>query len=318
MKRVWLTVTLFFSCFLCLTFGAERLSWDALGGGTISHRILFELRLPRCLLSLVVGGALAVMGAVYQVLFRNALAEPYVLGVSSASTLGIAIAELFFGVTAYSVVGVVTGFGAASLLTAALIVMSLSRWGNSTERIVLFGMGANFVLSSLLFLVLSYFSQHVGGGETLRRLFGQIPWLNLHEVLVLSALTLPFLLAILALGRHLDALALGDDVARTLGVSAAKSRPWLLGLSSGLLAVIVSYTGGIGFVGLVVPHAVRLVFRPRSTRELLVVAWVVGSSFLAVADTISRTLLPPLEFPIGLVTTLLGGPLFLYLLWRRP
>ena len=118
-------------------------------------------------------------------------------------------------------------------------------------------------------------------------------------------------------GRSLDALALGDGVARTLGYSPPKTRNGILGISSVLIALVVSFTGAIGFVGLIVPHAVRLVFRPATTRMLFVISFVVGAGFLVLSDVLARSLVPPLEFPIGIITTLVGGPIFLYLLWRR-
>lgn len=298
-------------------FGAERLQWsEVMIPGSVSHRILFELRLPRLLLTLVAGGALAMLGGSYQILFNNSLAEPYVLGVSSAVTLGVVLSEVFLGLPAYSYWGTAAGFSAALVVTVFLVVIGSSRLGESMDRVVLFGMGLNFVLSSLLFLVLSYTYQHLGGGS-IRWLFGQIPWVSLKEAEAITLASVPFIAGLFVLSRHLDALSLGDSVARTLGFSPPRSRVLLMALTSMYLSLIVSFTGGIGFVGLVVPHAVRLILRPANTRVLLFFSFISGALFLAFSDVVSRALLPPFEFPIGVITTLIGGPVFLFLLWKR-
>lgn len=297
--------------------GTESLKWvDIFNPKSPAHRILFELRLPRLWLSLLAGGVLALLGGSYQSLFNNSLAEPYLLGVSSAVTLGIVAAEIFLGIPTLTVWSAFFGAGAAFAVTVLLLVLSLSRMGQASERLVLFGLGVNFVLSSALFLVLSYAFQHMGGGSQ-RWLFGQIPWVSLREVTWLTIFSVPFLVGILLLSRGLDALAFGESVARTLGFSAKFVRSGVLVLSCGLLSGMVFYTGSIGFVGLVVPHAVRLLFAPGSSRALMGYSFLVGAVFLAAADLVSRLLLPPFEFPIGIITTLFGGPLFLYLLWVR-
>jgi len=297
--------------------GAEPIHLASiLSPGSISHRIFFELRLPRLLLTLIAGGALAMLGGTYQILFNNSLAEPYVLGVSSAVTLGIVLAEVVFKVPAYSYWGTGAGFAAALVVTIFLLIIGSSRLGESMDRIVLFGMGLNFVLSSILFLVLSYYYQHMGGGS-IRWLFGQIPWLSLKEASLIGLFSLPFVAGLFILSRHLDALSLGDSVARTLGFHPTTSRVWLMAVTSLFVSLIVSFTGGIGFVGLVVPHAVRLLIRPANTRVLFIFSFLAGALFLALSDVISRALLPPFEFPIGVITTIVGGPAFLFLLWRR-
>jgi len=297
--------------------GAEKISWNEIWDpSSAAHRIFFELRIPRLFLTLIVGGVLASLGGTYQILFHNALAEPYVLGICSAVTLGIGVAEVFLKVPTYSLTAGAIGFGFGGIATVLLIFLALSRVGDDADELILFGMGLNFVLSSALFLMLSYAYQHMGGGS-LRWLFGQIPWASAKEVALLAAVVAPLLGLILLFSRRLDALAFGDTVARTMGFHPARARAVFLAVSSLLLAVVVFFTGAIGFVGLVIPHGIRLVFRPSSSRLLLVMSMVAGSLFLAVSDLLSRLLLPPFEFPIGILTTLFGGPVFLYLLWRK-
>ncbi len=281
-----------------------------------SHRILWELRMPRATFVFFAGASLAAVGAVYQILFHNPLAEPFLLGISTAAVLGIATAEAFFGILSPSPLSQLIGLFGAGVVTSLLLLLSYSDAGTQTERIALFGVGVNFVLSSILFLLLSYQSQHVGGGS-LRWLFGQVPWVGMKDALRFSVGAGAVLAALLFAARSLDALAFGDGVARTMGFSPRRSRLVFLSLTSLLVAWLASFTGSIGFVGLVIPHAVRLVYRPSTARVLLALAIPLGGAFLLLSDAASRVLLPPMEFPIGIVTTIVGGPLFLVLLWKR-
>jgi len=295
-------------------FGSEPVPLSSLGeAGSTGYRLFFELRLPRLLSVVMAGAALSLLGGTYQTLFHNPLAEPYLLGVSNAVVLGLAGGEILFGLSPQSLAGHGLGLLGATLVTGAILL--LHRYRPRTE-LILFGMGTQFVLSSILFLILSYHSQTVGGGS-LRWLFGQIPWPSMREALGFTALTLPLMAGLFVGGRSLDALSLGDSVSRTLGVSPERARAVHLGLSSALVAVVVSYAGSIGFVGLVVPHVVRLVLRPQTTRQLFLASALLGGSFLALSDVLSRAMLPPMEFPIGVMTTVIGGPLFLVLLGRR-
>lgn len=315
-RAVWICFAVAF-LFATLFFGAEPLRWDQFGNAdSATYRILWELRLPRLLFVILVGGTLSLLGGTYQVLFRNPLAEPYILGVSSAVVLGVVGTEAFLQVSPVSQTATLFGFLGALGATVLLVLMGNIAGSKQVERIVLFGMGLNFILSSILFLVLSFYNQHVGGGS-LRWLFGHIPWLSLSEVAGLYARVLPVLFVLFVLGRPLDAISLGDGVARTLGYSPTRNRNILLILTSFVLATLVIYTGAIGFIGLVVPHLVRLVFRPSTSRVLFSISFILGAAFLAFSDSLSRILLPPFELPIGIVTTLIGGPAFLALLWRR-
>lgn len=284
--------------------------------GSQARRILWELRVPRAVFVFFAGASLAAVGAVYQILFHNPLAEPFLLGISTAAVLGIASTEAFFGILSPSPASQLIGLIGAGIVTALLLLLSYSNAGPQTERIALFGVGVNFVLSSVLFLLLSYQTQHVGGGS-LRWLFGQVPWVSAKDALRFSIGAGAVLAALIFAARSLDALAFGDGVARSLGFSPRRGRMVFLSLTSVLVAWLASFTGSIGFVGLVVPHIVRLVYRPSTARVLLLLAIPLGGAFLLLSDAASRVLLPPMEFPIGIVTTIVGGPLFLVLLWKR-
>ena len=289
---------------------------DAFQNGTISHQIAFDLRLPRLLFVLMIGGTLSVLGGCYQVLFRNPLAEPYLLGISSGVSLMAAIMHVGFQMplNSWSMIGV--GCGSAFAISVLLLSLGRLAKGSSTERLVLFGMSLNFVLSSLLFLYLTFASQQLGGGS-MQWLFGHIPWVTLEEGVYYFVTGLVFVALWFVMGRQLDAMAMGDTVARTLGVSPVLTRRVVILTSSLFLGLVVVQTGSIGFVGLVIPHCVRLIFSPHSSRSLFLFSFAGGGVFLLFCDFLSRNLLPPMEFPIGIITTLVGSPIFLWLLWKR-
>lgn len=297
-------------------FGAESLHLSEIfTSGSTDHEIFFRLRLPRVLFAALVGGALSILGATYQIIFQNPLSEPYVLGISSAATLGIVLSEMLLGVAAISWAAGAFGFLGGALVTVVIILFAQSRMGKTSERVLLFGIGWNFVLSSILFILLSF--QLQSSGQNFRFLFGQIPWLTLSEAGRLWTAVFPLLFLLWILGRKLDALSFGDSTARTMGVAPRLTRNFCLALTSLILCILVIYTGSIGFVGLAIPHVTRLWIRPQSTRRLLEVSFVLGGLFLVVADITSRVLLPPYEFPVGTITTLLGGPIFIAMLWKR-
>lgn len=297
-------------------FAGVPLDWNDWSADGTTARIVWDLRLPRMLFVFGCGAALAAVGACYQIMFHNPLAEPYLLGVSSAATLGIVVAEILGGIASTSLLSQGVGLSSAALATLLLGAISFSRVGRQAERVALFGLGLNFVLSSALFLFLSYHSQQLGGGA-MRWLFGHIPWVSANQSFQFALGTFALLALLLGLARRLDALSFGDGVARTLGVSPHSTRILFLTLTSVLIAWMASLTGSIGFVGLVAPHCVRLGWRPGTSRKLLALCIPLGGACLVLSDALSRTILPPLEFPIGVITTLVGGPLFLVLLWKR-
>ena len=285
--------------------GAESLRMSELFVvDSISYRVFWELRFPRLLVTLALGGILGSVGSIYQSIFKNPLCDPYILGISSAVLVGLALGNSLFW-----------GMSSAIVLVVLLMGFSLSQKRNP-ERVILFGMGANFFLSSVLFVVLSLQNESVGGG-TLKWFFGFLPWVSLKEGLayiVSSCLSLGFLILF---SRSLDILRLGDPVAKTLSVSPLLVRNIYLLMTSLLMGVTVSLSGTVGFVGLVIPQVCRIIFKPQSMASLMTLSFLMGSAFLSLADGLSRSVLPPFEFPVGIITTLLGGPIFLIILWRK-
>jgi iron complex transport system permease protein len=287
--------------------------WAALAGTGqgMSGEVVTGLRLPRALAAFACGGLLALAGALMQVLLRNPLADPYVLGVSGGAAVG-ALSAMLFGLPLLFIHG-----GAfAGAFAAILVVFGLARGDGSwtQTRLLLTGVIVAAGCSAAVALIISVAAEHQLRGM-LFWLMGDLshagsPW----PALLVLALGLA---AALPLSRDLNLLARGDLVARTLGVGVRGLRGAVYVLASLLTAVAVTTTGSVGFVGLVVPHLVRLAIG-NDQRVLLPAAALAGGSLLVAADTLARTVVAPQQLPVGVLTALLGVPVFLYLLSRQP
>ncbi|MFI9208472.1 FecCD family ABC transporter permease [Streptomyces sp. NPDC053253] len=289
-----------------LTGGASELS-------PIRDGIVWNLRLPRTLLAAVCGAGLAVCGAVMQSLLRNPLADPFVLGVSSgASTGAVLVVVLGVGGGVLSVTG---GAFLGAVCSFALVLLLSHTLGGSPDRVVLAGVAAMQLFSALT----SFVVMTAADAETTRGvlfwLLGSLGGVGWDEVRVCLAVLAAALLICGGYARTLDAFAFGEDAAASLGVAVGRARTVLLCVTALLTAALVSAAGAIGFVGLVLPHAARALVGPGHARLLPVTA-LAGAVFLVWADTLARTVLDPQEVPVGVVTSLIGVPAFVLVLYR--
>lgn len=313
------------SLVLAVTFGPADIApaevWQTIGYhlglaaespvGRLRDAIIWELRLPRVLTAGAVGAGLALCGAVMQALTRNPLADPYLLGLSSGASLG-AVAFLLLGAALLMPLGAFLGAGAAMALT--LLVTRLLG-GITPSRAILAGISISSLAAAATSFLIFWSATGDSYREILSWLMGSLSGVVWSEaLLVLSALALAGL-PILMSGRTLDAFAFGDAAAATLGVDVVRLRWLLLGGTALLTGVLVSIGGAIGFVGLIVPHVVRLMTGSRH-RVLLPLATLLGASFMIWTDTAARSLFAPRELPVGIVTALLGAPIFLAVLLR--
>ena len=277
-----------------------------------TETIVVELRLPRVLTAMIVGMGLAVAGTAFQGLLRNPLADPYVLGTASGAALGAAIGVLLPIQVAVLGFGVANALAFCGALAAVAVVYRLSRGSESRSSILLVGYAVGSVLAAGLATAM-YLS-----GDNLRRivayLLGSFANASWAQVVVGLPIIVLGTLLIVSRARSLDALLLGDDAAAHLGVDVRRERRVLLALAALVTAAAVALAGLIGFVGLIVPHAVRLVVGP-SARLVLPLSAVLGAAFMVLADLIARI---PGELPVGIVTALIGVPVFLVLLRRSP
>jgi len=292
---------------------AAHLGWGHAELTPIRDGIVWNLRLPRTLLAAVCGAGLAVCGAVMQSLLRNPLADPFVLGVSSgASTGAVVVVVLGAGGGVLSVTG---GAFLGAVCSFALVLLLSHVLGGATDRVVLSGVAAMQLFSALT----SFVVMTAADAETTRGvlfwLLGSLSGADWTDVWVCLAVLAGALVVCLGHARALDAFAFGQDAAASLGVSVARTRLVLLCVTALLTAALVSSAGAIGFVGLVLPHAARALVGPGHARLLPVTA-LTGAVFLVWVDTLARTVLEPQEVPVGVVTSLIGVPAFVLVLYR--
>lgn len=279
--------------------------------------IVWLIRFPRVLLGVFVGAGLSVVGMTMQAMVRNALADPYLLGLSSGASVG-AVSVLVFGVFAFAgVYAISVGAFLGALLTFVLVF--LLAWGNgrlTPTRLVLSGVAVAYFFSGLTSFITLTSDNRELARAVLAWLLGSLAgadWLDL--TLPAAVLTIGVLYLALQ-ARSLNALILGDEAAITLGVDTEQFRRHLFFVVSLVTGVMVAVSGAIGFIGLMVPHIARLLVGTDHRRALPITA-LVGAIFLTWVDVIARTVFEPVELPVGIITSLLGGPFFLWLLRRQ-
>lgn len=325
------------AAFLTLAIAAGALSWGSVavpvgeivrilvrfvGGHAQTDpgraAIILDIRLPRIVLASLTGASLAAAGAVYQAIFRNPLADPYLIGVSSGASLGAALALLFVWRFSWGGLNAVSVSAFVFALGTTFAAYGVARVGTrtSTTMLILAGVALSALLSAATtFLMLTAHNafQTVQVLGWIMGSFSMAAWGEVTSIL-------PYLIVggvvISLFAYRLNVLQLGEDQAHVLGIPVEASRVLLIAAASLVTAAAVSVSGVIGFVGLVVPHIVRIVWGP-DHRFLLPMSAIVGAFLMILADTAARTLIAPAEIPIGVVTACIGVPFFLYLLRRR-
>ncbi len=280
--------------------------------------ILLQVRLPRVLMGFLVGGSLAAVGVTLQALLRNPLADPYVLGVSSGAALGAAVTMLLGIGTMMALLPILPlcGFAGGLLTLVVIYRLAQSQGRLSIHSLLLAGVILNAILTALIMFITSIMEPNRSAG-LMAWLMGSLTAPGYPALGVLVGYAVFVLAILMQKAQTLNVLTLGEETARSLGIDTERTKKHLFVLTALLTGAVVSVSGMIGFVGMVVPHAVRLLLGS-DHRLLLPASVLVGGMFLVVADTIARTLFAPAEIPVGIVTALIGGPFFLYLLlWRK-
>ncbi|MFW5426501.1 MAG: FecCD family ABC transporter permease [Methylophagaceae bacterium] len=308
--------TLFFIALatLVVVVGSPFLGLSHTTSAEIQQHILNEIRLPRMLFAFIAGAGLSLCGMVFQAMFRNPLATPFTLGVASGASLGAAL-YVFLGLS-FSFIGI-DGTSFAAFLGALLsisFVYYLSRFRShfSTETLLLTGVAISFFFSSLI-LFIQYLSNITDSFRILRWLMGSLSTVGYHDILQLLPFVTICVAVVLWLSRELNLLMTGDEIAISRGVNVQRIRYALFFVSSLCVGAIVAVCGPIGFVGMMVPHICRLLIG-NDHRWLIPATLLFGGGFLILCDTIARLIIAPAEIPVGVITTLLGGPFFIWLL----
>ena len=291
--------------------GSERLSFFDLNEQQRS--ILFDIRLPRVLLGACVGASLAVAGAALQSLLRNPLAEPYLLGVSNGAALGTMLAFVFF--TGFEFARPVFAFAGAVIATITVYRMAKSRAGMNVERLVLSGVIVTTFLSSIIVLLTSLLDAAKLRSFTFW-LLGDLSQATKSGFYLTLAVVVIGTTALSSQARALNLMMIGERDAFDFGVEVNRVRIVVFGAAAALVGTAVAASGSVGYVGLIVPHLVRLAVGS-DNRLVVPFSALAGATFVVLADTAARTLIAPRELPVGAITALIGAPLFIYLLRRN-
>lgn len=310
---------------LCALFprsvGRQKISWTKVFSGpgqkpgeNIDYEILVRVRLPRVILAALVGAALSCSGVVLQAILRNPLADPYILGISSGAGLGVIIAILsgiswsFWG---GSPIGI---FAFAGALITVWLVWYIGQFTGKSQvtSLLLAGVVVNAFFSAII-MFLTSIAKSEQVYSTIFWLMGNITEKDLSILWVSAGCILAGIIILFTVCHRLNVLALGYEEAIGLGVDVARTRIVAFACAAFVTAIAVSLSGLIGFVGLIIPHGVRLTFGP-DHRQLLPLSAIIGASFLVIADTIARIIVAPAQLPVGIITAIAGGPFFLILL----
>jgi iron complex transport system permease protein len=294
--------------------GSTRIDYGrAWAGMSPDHEILFYVRLPRVLLALIAGGTLAVTGVLFQAILREPLAEPFTLGISSGSSLGAVLAICFAWNTVFGAPATwVAAFTGAAITLMLVLAIAFERRRVSSFTLLLAGVSINSIaMATILFLHnVATFSQSFA---ITRWLMGGLDAVAYHVLGGLGAVIAVVIALVFWRARDWNLLAVGEEWAASRGVNA--TRMLVAGYVAGSLMTgsVTAFTGPIGFIGLIVPHGLRLVFGA-DHRVLAPCSFLLGAAFLIVCDTVARTILSPTEVPVGVITAMLGGPFFIWLL----
>jgi iron complex transport system permease protein len=309
---IWviLVASLLAALLLAISLGSERLSLFDLN--ETQAAIFYDLRLPRVLLAACVGASLAVAGASLQALLRNPLAEPYLLGVSNGAALGTMVAFVFLEQFVFARPAL--AFGGAAIATFTVYQMAKSRTGMNVERLVLSGVIVTTFLSSVIVLLTSVLDAARLRGFTFW-LLGDLSQATMNGFYLTLASVVIGTLVLTSQAKPLNLMMIGERDALDFGVEVRRVRLIVFGIASLLVGTAVAASGSVGYVGLIVPHLVRLAIGS-DNRLVVPLSAIAGATFVVLADTLARTVIAPRELPVGAITALIGAPVFIYLLRR--
>lgn len=275
--------------------------------------IVFMVRMPRIIMASLIGMGLAVVGASFQSLFKNPMADPYVLGISSGAALGAALAIVIKLPGATSSFSIITIFAFIGAIATTVMIYYLAQVNGkvTTINLLLGGSAINFLMSAVISIIMVFNQQDVN--QIVFWMMGSFNASGWKNIIIVAPVVLIGTVIIYFFYRDFNLMLIGEESAKTLGVETEKFKKIIIIISSMIISVCVAFSGVIGFVGFLVPHMVRIVFGPNN-KILIPFSALGGAIFLLLADTVSRTIASPAELPVGAVTALIGAPYFIYLL----
>lgn len=315
-------LTLVIFAFISLSFGSVSISFKDVLTLFLNFKelpsatkiILKEIRLPRIILAFFVGSALAISGSVFQGIIRNPMVDPYIIGISAGAGTGVMIA-LFFGLEILFL-NLIPIFAFIGAILTVMVVYQLAKVGDKLPMLtfLLAGVAVAFILNALMSFLMVLRTENLQ--QLVYWLMGSLAGTNWDDLMMITPYFSLAIIIIIFYLKDLNILLLGEESAHHLGVNVERVKLVLLGAASLLTASVVAVSGSIGFIGLVIPHIARMIIGP-DHRKLIPLAAILGGLFLMVADTLARTVMAPLELPVGIITALAGGPYFIYLLRKK-
>ena len=298
--------------------GSTGVTWQNVVAGVSPDREIFLVaRLPRVLFSAVVGGSLAMAGVLFQAILRNSLADPFTLGISAGSSFGAVVAIWLGFETVLWGIPVVSVAAFAGAFLTILLVFFIARSGQAlpTLTLLLAGVTLNFLFGAVIMFI--HYAANFSQGYLMSRwMMGAVDSADMATVIGSAPFVLLCLLGLVWMSGQLNPLAAGEEWAASRGINVYRLKNMAYFIGSVLTASVTAFSGPIGFVGLIVPHTVRLLFGP-DHRTLIPASFFIGSAFLVLCDTAARTLFAPTEIPVGVITAVVGGPFFIALLKRK-
>lgn len=318
LNLLFLAILVFISVLCAITFGPANIdSADLLAcliadcQSQVANVVIWQVRIPRVLVALVAGMGLAIAGAILQNTTRNPLADPYLFGIVSGAGLGATIANITLADNLTIALPLAAFLGS---LFSVVIVVFIAKVLQRMEQLLLAGVAVSFMLASVTQFIL-YFGEPFATNRVIFWLMGSLARVEMSNFYVIASVLIIAIIIVIALHRQIDALLLGDESAASLGVDVDKLRLLMLAICAALTATIVAYCGGIGFVGLMIPHIVRQLIGV-TTLKLIIGSALIGAIFLIWVDVIARSSLPHAEIPIGIITSALGSLFFLFIMYR--
>jgi iron complex transport system permease protein len=285
------------------------------GKETVKYLIVNDLRIPRIIMAVLVGGSLAVVGNVFQGIFRNPMADPFIIGTSSGAALGASIAISFFG-NAYFVLkfGSVKVMAFLGALLATILAYSIAKQKNkvSVNSLLVSGIAVNFLFSSLVSFVMIYKRETID--EVVLWLMGSLYLSSWKELWINFPIVIIFIVIIYFYSKELNMILIGEEDAQSMGVDIHKVKKIVLSLSALIISIIVSLTGIIGFIGMMVPHISKYIIKTSDYRYTIPLNFLFGASLMLISDTVARSILENSEIPVGIVTSVIGSIYFMYLI----
>ncbi|SHJ60127.1 iron complex transport system permease protein [Hathewaya proteolytica DSM 3090] len=323
---VMLTLVLIASFILCIAMGSVRIGarevvhtlLEGAGGDSTYNTIIWSIRFPRAIASIIGGCSLAAAGLLLQIFFKNPIVEPYVLGVSSGATLFVALVMLggfSLGITSMSSFAMFLGAFCGSLVVMVIVILFASRVKNVVTLLVI-GMMTGYICSGVTSILTVFADKEKIKGFSIWTMgsFGGFTW---EQVKVLCIIAIPALLLSMFLVKPLNAFLLGEEYAKSMGINIKLFRISVVTIASLLAAAVTAFAGPVGFIGLAVPQIARLTFRTADNKILVPGTMLLGGIVTCLCDLISRTVLSPMELPISSITAFIGAPVVIVLILRR-